>query len=168
MEEELFNGATSKYFEGYVNKSNGKVGDLSQYYRSTDYLSVNDGDIIIFPMKFPTSLGACYDENKQYILGINSSELDENLKYTINPGVKFIRVSIEIGRVNNNISNYILYVIHKTNETINEDQVKDECENICERLNSLEKRIEIIIITEDNYNKLLDSGLLEDKLYFIV
>ena len=57
--------------------------------------------------------GACYDENKKYILGINSSDLDENLNYVIKAGVKFIRVSIEKSRIGKNISNYILYVIYK-------------------------------------------------------
>ena len=125
MEKELFNGVVDEYFDGYVNNKNGSVGDLSQYYWSTDYLSVNEGDIIRFQMKFPTSLGACYDENKQYVIGINLSELDENLNYTIKSGVKFIRVSIEKGRVKNDISNYKLYIIYKHEDMI-EDEEKDE------------------------------------------
>lgn len=166
MSEELFNGSKDEYFEGYVNQKSGSFGDLPAYYWCTGYLRVNEGDIVIFPMKAPSSLGACYDENKKYVKGISSSDLDDELKYTIQIGISYIRISIEKGRVSNDISKFILKVIYK-NSSI-EDDNKDECDNICSRIENLEKRLEIIVLTSEEYTNLSNSGQLEDKLYFII
>ena len=89
------------------------IGDLPEYYWCTGYLKVSEGDIVIFPMKAPNSLGACYDADKKYIKGIIPADLDGALNYSISAGVSYIRVSIEKGRVNKNISNFILNVIYK-------------------------------------------------------
>ena len=113
MEENLFNGSKDEYFDGYVNYRNGTIGDLPEYYWCTGYLKVSEGDIVIFPMKAPNSLGACYDADKKYIKGIIPADLDGALNYSISAGVSYIRVSIEKGRVNKNISNFILNVIYK-------------------------------------------------------
>ena len=113
MEENLFNGNKDEYFEGYINYRNGTIGGLQEYYWCTGYLKVSEGDIVIFPMKAPNSLGACYDADKKYIKGIIPADLDGALNYSISAGVSYIRVSIEKGRVNKNISNFILNVIYK-------------------------------------------------------
>lgn len=167
MDKILFNGSVDQYFEGYISSKDGNIGGLSEYYWSTGYISVNEGDVVIFPMSAPPSLGACYDDNKKYILGINSNDLDENLNYVIKAGVKFIRVSIEKAKIEKNISNYILYVIYKSDEE-REEVISEECRNICERLEALEERIEVILITQEDYNELKKNGLLEEKFYFIV
>ena len=113
MEENLFNGNKDEYFEGYINYRNGTIGGLQEYYWCTGYLKVSEEDIVIFPMKAPNSLGACYDADKKYIKGIIPADLDGALNYSISAGVSYIRVSIEKGRVNKNISNFILNVIYK-------------------------------------------------------
>ena len=99
MEENLFNGSKDEYFDGYVNYRNGTIGDLPEYYWCTWYLKVSEGDIVIFPMKAPNSLGACYDADKKYIKGIIPADLDDALNYSISAGVSYIRVSIEKGRI---------------------------------------------------------------------
>ena len=113
MEENLFNGSKDEYFDGYVNYRNGTIGDLPEYYWCTGYLKVSEGDIVIFPMKAPNSLGACYDADKKYIKGIIPADLDDALNYSISAGVSYIRVSIEKVRINKNISNFILNIIYK-------------------------------------------------------
>ena len=59
MNEELFNGLKDEYFNGYVNQYTGAVGELPDNYWCTGYLCVIEGDVIIFPMRAPSSLGAC-------------------------------------------------------------------------------------------------------------
>ena len=166
MNEELFNGLKDEYFNGYVNQYTGAVGELPDNYWCTGYLCVIEGDVIIFPMRAPSSLGACYDNNKEYITGINASELDDELKYIVKNDISYIRVSIERFRVKNDIGKFVIYVERKNN--MGNQENNDECDNICNRITELEKRLEIIVLTSAEYDELYNSGQLTDKLYFII
>lgn len=166
MSEELFNGSKDEYFDGYVNQYTGEVGELPNNYWCTGYLTVIEGDEIIFPMKAPSSLGACYDSNNKYITGINSSDLDNELKYIVKKDVSYIRVSIERFRVENDIGKYVIYLERR--DSTGHEEINDECDNICNRISELEKRLEVIVLTSAEYDELDNSKQLTDKLYFII
>lgn len=148
----------------------------SSFYLYTDYIEVNEGDLITITQSL-TSPGCCYDANKN-ILNINpytATAINSPYTFTVPAGVKYIRLNFHETFLNSFVVCHGASIISNTyasyelsdKVTVNKKQIKN--------LNVSIDEVEFIKSSENLFNKsnitkgvlLSDGTVTSNTAYFI-